>query len=107
MSIAIAEQYRRWGDGIYQQGYIQLLTGFLDKLTYYAKGHGVRATHFLATAWTPEGRRICQSFGMIEIGRDTFGDSILELDVSSYRGSMAKLIPPLRRLIDSYSQLKV
>jgi hypothetical protein len=104
MSIAIAERYRRWGEGIFQQGYIQLLTGFLDKLTYYANRHGVRVTNFLATAWTPEGRRICQSFGMTEIGQDRFGDTILELDVGSYlRERRANLMPALRRLIDLYN----
>jgi hypothetical protein len=106
MSIAIAERYRRWGDGIFQQAYVQLLTGFLDKLTYYAKSHGVRVTHFLATAWTAEGLRICESFGMTKIGEDPFGDSILELDVSSHlHGPTAKLIPALRRLVNVYKQL--
>jgi len=106
MSIAIGEKYRRWGDGIFQQAYVQLLTGFLDKLRYYAVQHGVRVTHFLATAWTPEGRRICQSFGMTEIGKDEFGDSILELDLAVLqRGSSAKLMPALRRLVRVYSQL--
>lgn len=106
MSIAIAGQYRRWGDGILQQAYVQLLTGFLDKLTYYAKQHGVRVTHFLATAWTPEGRRICESFGLSEIGKDKFGDSILELDLGSLQSiPTAKHMPALRQLLNVYNQI--
>jgi hypothetical protein len=106
MSIAIAEKYRRWGEGIFQQAYVQLLNGFLDKLIYYARNHGVRATHFLATAWTPEGRRMCQSFGMTEIGKDAFGDSILELDLQVLQSSKtAKLMPALKRLLKVYNDL--
>jgi hypothetical protein len=106
MSIAIAEQYRRWGDGIFQQGYLRLLTGFIDKLVYYAKSHGVRVTHFLATTWTPEGRRICETFGMAEVGKDQFGDSIFELDLTSeLQRPNERLMPSLRRLIDLYDQL--
>jgi hypothetical protein len=104
MSIAIAEEYRRWGDGIFQQGYVQLLNGFLDNLTYYAKHHHVRVTHFLATAWTPEGHRICKSFGMDEVGKDRDGHCILELDVSRCQKMPSeKLIPALRRLIRLYA----
>jgi hypothetical protein len=106
MSIAIDEKYRRWGDGIFQQAYVQLLTGFLDKLTYYAKNHGTRATHFLATAWTAEGRRMCQSFGMREIGKDNFGDPILELDLEALQSKPPAKIPPaLKRLLKLYKGL--
>ena len=90
MSIAIDGQYRRWGDGIFQQAYLQLITGVLDKLTYYATRHGIRVTHFLATAWTQEGRRICESFGMTEIGKDEFNDSIFELDLNSLQETAAR-----------------
>jgi pimeloyl-ACP methyl ester carboxylesterase len=107
MSIAIAEKYRRWGDGILQQAYVQLLTGFLDKLFYYAKNHGIRATHFLATAWTDEGRKMCEFFAMTEVGKDEFGDSILELDLQSLQYATLRKIPsPLRRLLQLYRQLK-
>jgi hypothetical protein len=106
MSIAIAEKHRRWGDGIFQQAYVQLLAGFLDKLTHYGKHHGIRVTHFLATAWTPEGRRICESIGMIEVGKDEFHDSIFELDLTSLRRKpSAKRMPALRHLIKVYDQL--
>ncbi|SRR6266404_2213731 len=106
MSIAIAEKYRRWGEGIFQQAYVQLLNGFFDKLTYYATNHGVRATHFLATAWTTEGRRMCRSFGMTEIGKDAFGDSILELDLQALQPSnTAKIMPALKRLLRVYNGL--
>lgn len=105
MSIAIDEEYRRWGDGVLQQAYVQLLTGFLDKLIYYAKNYGIRATHLLATAWTPEGRRMCQFFTMTEVGKDEFGDSIFELDLRVLQSTqLPRLCPPLRRLLKVYEQ---
>jgi hypothetical protein len=108
MSIAIAEKYRRWGDGVFQQAYVQLLTGFLDKLIYYAKDHGVRVTHFIATAWTPEGRRMCDSFGMKPVGQDSFGDLIFEIELEELqRSSTRKIIPALKRLLDVYRQLSM
>ena len=106
MSIAIDEKYRRWGDGILQQAYVQLLTGFLDKLIYYARNSGVRTTHLLATAWTPEGRGMCEFFSMREIGKDAFGDSIFELDLESIRSvPLEKLPSVLRRLVKVYREL--
>jgi hypothetical protein len=107
MSIAIDGRYRRWGDGIFQQAYVQLITGFLGKLAYYANHHGVYVTHFLATAWTPAGHRICESFGMAEIGKDKFGDSIFELDLGSWRrGPKAKLMPELKKLLKIYDKMQ-
>jgi hypothetical protein len=105
MSIAVAERYRRWGDGVFQISYMQLLTGFFDKLIWYAKRHRVRVTHLLASAWTPEGRRICQSFGMAEVGKDRYGDTIFELDLETL-GRTAKGPPSLKNLLKAYVQLE-
>lgn len=106
MSIAVAEKYRRWGEGISQQAYLLLLTGFLDKLTHYGKQYGTRVTHFIATAWTPEGRRICELFGMSEVGKDQFGDAIFELDLTNLRGAPGmRLMPALRHLLKVYDQV--
>ena len=58
MSVVVAEKHRRYGDGIFQQGYIHLLTGFVDKLAYYATNESVRVTHLLATAWSEVGARM-------------------------------------------------
>jgi hypothetical protein len=106
MSIAVAEKYRRWGDGLMQLSYVQLLTGFIDKLRFYAKGRGIRATHFIATAWTTEGRRMCEFFGMVEVGKDRFGDPIYELDIDALhkveRGSVAR---PMRELVEIYRSM--
>ncbi len=104
MSIAVAEKYRRFGDGIFQQGYVQLLTGFVDKLIYYAKNHSIRIAHFLATAWTPEGRRICQSFGMNQVGLDPYGDTIYEIELATLNRFDRKLLPALRRLLMVYAE---
>jgi hypothetical protein len=106
MSIAIDVKYRRWGEGIFQQSYIQLLNGLLDRLSYYAKNHSVRVSHLLATAWTDEGLRMCGSFGMKEIGKDKFGDPIFELDLESARlKSKRSLLPGLKRLLRIYKDL--
>jgi hypothetical protein len=103
MSIAIRKEYRRWGDGVFQQAYIQLITGFLDKLAFYAKAEGVKATHFLATAWTPEGHQICKYLGMKVVGADKFGETIYELDLTLPEMANKKGLPQaLRRLLRSY-----
>ena len=104
MSIAIDGQYRRWGDGILQQAYVQMITGFLDKLTYYAKHHGVRATHFIATAWTEEGRRMCESLRMKQVGLDRYNDSIFELKLESLKNDRrVRCMPALRHLLQVYA----
>jgi hypothetical protein len=104
MSIAIRQRYRLWGEGLFQGAYVQLLAGFLDKLCVYAK-HGVRVTHFLATAWTPEGQRICQHLGMEPVGTDKFGDKIYELDLTVPGMTERKILPAaLRRLLRVYNR---
>ena len=106
MSIAIWEKYRRWGDGILQQAYVQLLTGFLDKLVFYAKNHQIKVSHLLATAWTSEGRKMCEFFGMTEIGKDKFGDPIFELDLNSLETrSLRGVSPAVRHLVKVYRTL--
>jgi len=103
MSIAIAERHRRFGDGVFQQAYVQLLTGFLEKLSYYAKNRAIRVTHFLATAWTPEGVIICRSLGMRPVGLDPYGDEIYETELASLSPSDRKLQPAIRRLLAVYA----
>jgi hypothetical protein len=94
------------GEGVFQSAYVQLLTGFLDKLIWYAKLHRVKVTHFVATAWTAEGRRMCEHFAMTEVGRDQFGDRIFELDVRTIRSDVnQRIVPPLRRLLRVYAEL--
>jgi hypothetical protein len=106
MSIAIAEKYRRWGDGLMQLSYVQLLTGFIDKLRYHAKCHYIRATHFIAIAWTVEGRRMCEFFGMSEVGKDRFGDPIYELDIDALlKADRRSVAGPMRELVDMYRSM--
>jgi hypothetical protein len=107
MSIAISEKYRRWGDGIFQQAYFHLQAGFLEKLMHYGRNHGVRVTHFLATAWTDEGRNICESLGMRDVGnKDRFNrHSVFELELGAlHPNSDVKPIGVVRRLIDFYDR---
>lgn len=106
MSIAVAEQYRQWGEGILQSAYVQLLTGFLDKLAWYGKRHRIRVTHLLATPWTPEGRRMCSQFAMTEVGEDQFGDTVFERDLDAIRfTSTPNVLPALRPLLKIYREL--
>lgn len=103
MSIAIMPEYRRLGDGPFQLAYIQLFSGFVDKLCFYAKTHGLRATHFLTTAWTAEGHNISKHLGMEPVGADKFGDTIYELNLTSPRLSKEGSLPKgLKRLLRMY-----
>jgi hypothetical protein len=103
MSMAISKDTRNWGQGVLQSSYMQLLKGFLDKLTWYAKNERVHVTHFLATAWTPEGRRMCEQFSMSEIGPNKYGYPIFELDLRQIELNPA--MPALKRLLDTYRKL--
>jgi pimeloyl-ACP methyl ester carboxylesterase len=105
-SIAIAERYRNWGEGINQFAYFLLRTGFVNKLIRYAKKNKVKVTHFLATAWTEEGLKMCESLGMREIGKDQFGYSIFELDFEALKYTEVKKSFPLRRLLEVYEKLE-
>jgi len=107
MSVAIDEKYRHWGEGLLHQAFVQLITGFLDKLTYYAKRQGIRVTHFLATAWTDEGRRMCKMLRMNQVGKDRYGDPIFEVELDSLlKDGAKKSMPALRQLVRVYSQMK-
>jgi hypothetical protein len=83
MSIVIDESYRQIGHALWQQAYVQLISGFLDVLADYAIHKCVFVTHLLATAWTGEGERICKSLGMTPVGKDRFGDEIYEVKLSN------------------------
>ncbi len=106
MSIAVDERYRRWDQGIYQNAYKQLLSGFLYKLVYYAKHHRCEVTHLLATAWTPEGRKMCRILGMEQVGKDRYDDPIFELNLRDLqKDSASRLMPELRKLLKVYRPL--
>ena len=106
MSIAIDPTHRRCEDGVLQQAYVKLITGFLSKLVYYAEYHEIFVTHFLATAWTEEGRRICQQLRMTEVGKDSFGDPIFEVDLRELAANMPKkLMPAMRHLLRVYADI--
>jgi hypothetical protein len=94
------------GEGIFQQSYLQLLNGFLDKLTYYVKNQEIRITHLLATAWTPEGRKMCGLFGMTEVGKDGFSDPIFELDLRFADLNSKSGLPGVKRLIGAMEKLR-
>lgn len=102
MSINIAAKYRRFGQGIYQYGAIQLLTGFLDKLIWYKKTMGARVTHILATQWTGDGLVLCKQFGMTKVGADRFGHGIYELDIEQALKKPPPDAPMLRRFLAAF-----
>lgn len=107
MSIAVAEKYRRWGDGLMQLSYVQMLTGFIEKLRYYASSLNIRATHLIAMTWTSEGQRMCKFFGMTEVGKDRFGDPIYELDIAALQSVGRRALPgPMRKLVELYKSMR-
>jgi GNAT superfamily N-acetyltransferase len=102
MSIAVSEQHRQWGQGLWGQGYVRLIGGFLDKLVDYGKHCSIRVTHLLATAWTEQGLRMCKSLGMSQVGSDRFGDAIYEVELAKIPPDRKGLLPALRRLMSVY-----
>jgi len=104
MSIAVSEKYRRWDQGLWNLAYVQLISGFLDKLSDYAKHRSIRATHFLATAWTDQGLRMCKSLAMSQVGTDKFGDPIFEVELAKVSPNAKGILPALRRLLRIYGE---
>lgn len=104
MSIAISEESRRWGEGLFQQGYVQLFKGLLYKLTWYARNRSIRVTKVLATAWTDEGHRLCRLFSMNQVSEDKFGNTIYELDLADPQLNSNRM-PALKRLLAVYNSL--
>jgi hypothetical protein len=105
MSIAVSEQYRQWGQGLWNQGYVQLVSGFLDKLIHYAKHRSIRVTNLLATAWTDQGLKMCKSLGMEHVGSDKFGDAVYEVEFAGVPADQKGILPALRRLLRVYRDL--
>jgi pimeloyl-ACP methyl ester carboxylesterase len=104
MSIAIDENHRNCGEGLFDNPYVQLVTAFLDKLTFYFKNKNVKVTHLLATAWTSQGTRICQSLGMKEVGHDKFNDPVYEVEIDKVDVKNKRIMPALRKLTCLYRQ---
>jgi hypothetical protein len=108
MSIATLREYRRCGQGLQQGAYFSLISGFMEKLVWYAKRHRVRVSHFLATAWTDPGRELCEFFGMSRVGTDKSGKPIYEIDLRNTGTTLPARTPaPLRRLMKTYADLGI
>jgi hypothetical protein len=107
MSIAVAEEHRQWGQGLWNRCYVHLIGGFLDKLVHYAKHRGIRATHLLATAWTGPGEKMCESLGMTRVGTDKLKDGVYEVELARLPADKGGLSPALRRLLEVYRDLGV
>ena len=105
MSIAVSERYRQWGQGLWNQGYVQLIGGFLDKLTDYARHRSIRVTHLLATAWTDQGLQMCKSLGMTQVGSDSLGDAVYEVELGKVTVDKKRTLPALGRLLSVYHNL--
>jgi pimeloyl-ACP methyl ester carboxylesterase len=102
MSIAVSEDHRQWGQGLWNLGYVQLIGGFLDKLINYRKHCSIRVTHLLATAWTDEGLQMCKSLGMTPVGNDKSGFAVYEVELAKLPADGKGLVPALRRLLRVY-----
>jgi hypothetical protein len=105
MSIAVRE-HGQWGEGLWNRVYAHLVSGFLDKLSDYARHRSIKATHFLATAWTDQGLRMCESLDMKQVGQDQSGDAVFEVELAKVALDKKGLLPALRHLLKTYHDLK-
>lgn len=101
MSIAIGENYRSIGDGLFHRSFVRLVSGFIEKIYYYTRQHQVKVTHFIAVAWTDDGIKMCGQLGMEKVGEDQFGDGVYEIEISKYRENHRTTPPLLRKLLKS------
>jgi hypothetical protein len=105
MSIAIAPELHRTGQGLFQPAFEQLLNGFVDKLIYYAQTQAVRVSELVSIGWTLQGKKLCQMFGMQEIGKDKFDNPVFWIDLAKGVLERRRSYPAIRKLIDVYRQM--
>jgi len=106
MSVVIDPALHNAGQGLYQEPFERLITGFVNKLYYYAVNHKIRVTELVAVGWTEPGRRLCQALGMENIGNDNDGNSIFWIDFVALRHRPTKIfLPGVKKLLDSYKSL--
>jgi hypothetical protein len=105
MSIAIAPDLHKTGAGLFHPAFELLLNGFVDKLIYYAHTQRVRVSELVAVGWTPQGKKLCQMFGMREVAKDKFGNPVFWINLSKSLTEKRRLYPALRRLVHIYRQM--
>jgi hypothetical protein len=105
MSIAIAPELHKTGKGLFQPAFELLLNGFVEKLIYYAQMQRVRVSELVSVGWTPQGKKLCQMFGMREVAKDKFGNPVFWVDLTKSLMEKRHSYPALRRLAQVYSQM--
>jgi hypothetical protein len=104
MSVAIDPELHRTVQGLVQEPLERLVNGFVGKLYYYAAHHGIQVTKLAAVGWTTPGCKLCEAFGMVQIGQDQNGRPIYWLDFRS--ANLARSIfPSVRRLAETYKRM--
>ena len=85
MSIAAATAARRVGEGLFDTTMNKLVYAFTNKLEQYVIQRKLRIHRIAAVAWTPEGQRLCEILGLMELegATDEFGNPIFMLDLAN------------------------
>ncbi|HEU0014546.1 MAG TPA: alpha/beta hydrolase [Longimicrobium sp.] len=101
MSIAIAPDARRIGEGLHQPAMQQLMFGLTDKLVNYHTSAGIRVEEIVAAGWTPEGQLLARYLGMKEVGKDMLGHPVYSLRLADAAPNR-RMFAGLRKLVELY-----
>jgi hypothetical protein len=95
---------RHASQGLFQEPFERLVNGFVNKFYHYAVNHEIRVTEMVSVGWTDQGKKLCEAFGMTQIGADLDGHPIYWVDLASggpkSRGSMPGMFWKLLSLYD-------
>lgn len=106
--MSIAEQKGgQFNCGLYPEPLERLINAVLSKLYFYAFQFRFVASEILAVGWTPQGRRLCQIFGMIEVARDNRGRPVYRLLIADAMASNAKVHSGVKKLALLYRKRRL
>lgn len=106
MSVAIDPALRRANQGLFQEPFERLASGFVGKLYYYAVNHQIRVTELVSVGWTDQGKKLCEAFGMEQKGYDINDHPIYWLDFEASRLKSAPAIAPgMKKLLATYRRM--
>ena len=107
MSIAISKKERLLNQGLIKSAFERLIQGLIEKLVYYAIYKRTKVKNIIAVAWTIEGIKLCDCFGMEPIGKDKYNHPIYNLNLQDDNNSMKpKMKLWFDSLLNSYRNIK-
>ena len=107
MSIAIDKEIKNFANGLYTEPFEILINGLIWKLYRYAVYKKIIIEEIVAIGWTTPGKRLCNIFGMKQIGVDKSGHPIYHVDFSTQElQNQRTKYPIIGKLLSEYQSIK-